>query len=116
MYVYVLREEVPYEEHDWVEIVKDDEFAIYKIKKILIENVYEDIAKNKTILKSLEKDSKNIPYALSSDFECRKSKVEDTFEKLEQCISKIGDVKNADEFGFYNKQYNTLSVEKVKVI
>ena len=116
MYVYVLREEVPYEEHDWMEIVKDDEFAIYKIKKILIENVYADIAKNKTILKSLEKDSKNIPYALSSDFECRKSKAEDTFEKLEQCISKIGDVKNADEFGFYNKQYNTLSVEKVKVI
>ena len=87
MYVYVLREEVPYEEHDWIEIVKDDEFAIYKIKKILIENVYTDIAKNKAILKSLE-----------------------------ECISKIGSVKNADEFGFYNKQYNTLRVEKFKVI
>lgn len=116
MYVYVLREEVPYEEHDWIEIVKDDEFAIYKIKKILIENVYTDIAKNKAILKSLEKDSKNIPYALSSDFECRKARVEGTFKILEECISKIGSVKNADEFGFYNKQYNTLRVEKFKVI
>ena len=116
MYVYVLREEVLYEECDWMEIVKDDEFAIYKIKKILIENVYADIAKNKTVLKSLEKDSKNTLYALSSDFEYRKAEAEDTFEKLEECISKIGSVKDADEFGFYNKKYNTLSVEKVKVI
>lgn len=116
MYVYVLREEVPYEGDGWLEIVKDDEFAIYKIKKILIENVYADIAKNKTILKSLEKDGENIPYTFSSDFERRKAGVEDTFEKLEQCINKIGSVEDANEFGFYNKQYNTLSVEKIKVV
>ena len=115
MYVYVLREEVPYEEYDWMEIVKDDEFAIYKIKKILINNINTDIDKNNKELKSLEEYIESLSNEPTNDIKYFKRQVEKALEKLSTSLSDVNSVKNANEFGFYHKRHNTLIVEKVKV-
>ena len=116
MFVYVVREDTPYEGNLWTQIVKDDDYATGKIKKILLEDIREDIEIEHSYINYLKSEITESPYIMKSDIRKRIDNSERNIDRLEQAILTINSIKSFGEYSEYEKTYNTLSVEKVKVI
>ena len=116
MFVYVVREVVAYEGDLWTQIVKDDDFATEKIKNMLVESIREDIEVEHKHINYLEEEITVSPYVVKSNIRKRIDSSKENMDRLVKTILTIGLIKSFEEYGEYEKTYNTLSVEKVKVI